>query len=351
MPKGSPAPWFRESRNAWFVTIGGRQINLKTADKHVAIRRWHELAIQAGEPIPTASRLSARELLAQFLEWAEKHTRPASYDWYSYYLKRFARTVPSSLAAKDVRAYRVTQWLDAQPRWKAGSRRGAICAVKRAFQWGVQQGFLDFSPIAALKKPPRNRRETILTSHHRAIIVAAASDQCFRDLLTLMQETGARPQEIRTVEPRHIDVANKLWIFPPDDHKTGSKTGRARIVYLTPKAWAVTRRLLARNSSGPICRNAKGVPWTASAIRCRFRRLRKKLVGKVPVDLCAYLFRHTFATEALERGVDPVSLAELLGHRDTAMISQVYQHLDQKPDHLRASAVKATQTRRCRVAS
>ena len=28
MPKGSPAPWFRKSRNSWFVTFNGRQVNL-----------------------------------------------------------------------------------------------------------------------------------------------------------------------------------------------------------------------------------------------------------------------------------------------------------------------------------
>jgi hypothetical protein len=166
VPKGSPAPWFRECRKSWFVTIGGRQINLKTDDKREAVRRWHELAIHAGETIPATSRLSARELLAQFLEWAEKHTRPASYEWYSYFLKSFARAVPAAIAAKDVRAYRVTQWLDARPGWKSGSRRGAICAVKRAFQWAVQEGFLDFSPIAvtARKSWPRRATSVFATS-------------------------------------------------------------------------------------------------------------------------------------------------------------------------------------------
>lgn len=343
MPKGNPTPWFRECRNSWFVTINGKQIDLKTTDQREAIRRWHELAIQQSDVTPTNSRIGVRELLAQFLEWAEKHTRPASYDWYAYYLKSFARAVPVSLAAKDIRAFRVTQWLDRQPGWKAGSRRGAISAVKRAFQWGVQEGYLDYSPIGAMKKPPRRRRETILSVEHRETIMEAASDERFREFLVLIQETGARPQEVRNVSAHHVDAARRLWVFPPDEHKTGSKTGRPRVVYLTPKAWEVTQRLMAENQTGPLCRNRRGLPWTASAIRCRFRRLRKNLAGKVPPDLCAYLFRHSFATDALERGVDAVSLAELMGHRDTSMISAVYQHLDQKVEHLRLSAIQATQ--------
>jgi hypothetical protein len=59
MPKGSPAPWFRECRKSWFVTIGGKQINLKTADRREANRRWHELAVQSEVAVPIGSRLGA----------------------------------------------------------------------------------------------------------------------------------------------------------------------------------------------------------------------------------------------------------------------------------------------------
>jgi site-specific recombinase XerD len=40
-----------------------------------------------------------------------------------------------------------------------------------------------------------------------------------------------------------------------------------------------------------------------------------------------HLFRHSFATEALHRGVNPVTLAEILGHKDLTMILRVYSHL------------------------
>ena len=40
-----------------------------------------------------------------------------------------------------------------------------------------------------------------------------------------------------------------------------------------------------------------------------------------------HLLRHSFATEALARGVNPVTLAQILGHTSLAMIQQVYAHL------------------------
>jgi integrase/recombinase XerD len=41
-----------------------------------------------------------------------------------------------------------------------------------------------------------------------------------------------------------------------------------------------------------------------------------------------HLFRHSFATEALRRGMSPVQLAQLLGHSGLRMIDQVYAHLN-----------------------
>lgn len=342
MPKGAPAPWYRRSRKSWFVTIGGKQIDLQTGDRREAYRRWHELELQPEPTAPAVPNLTARELCARFLEWAQTHTRPASYDWYSYFLCSFAPTIPATLLASDIRPFRVTQWLDRRKRWGTGSRRGAICTVKRAFQWGVQEGYLQFSPLAGLKKPAGRRRESVLTAEQRELVIAAAPDQCFRDFLILLQETGARPHEVRTIAVRHVDTVRQLWVLPPEEHKTGRKTGRPRVIYLTPTAWAITERLMGQSPEGPLCRNSRGVAWSGNAIRCRFRRLREKLAEELPDDFCAYLFRHSFATDALERGLDAVTVAELMGHRDVAMLSRVYQHLNQRVDHLRSAARRAT---------
>jgi integrase/recombinase XerD len=40
-----------------------------------------------------------------------------------------------------------------------------------------------------------------------------------------------------------------------------------------------------------------------------------------------HLLRHSFATEALRRGMNPIQLAQILGHSGLQMIDQVYSHL------------------------
>ena len=341
MARGNPQPWFRQSRNTFYVTINGTQHNLHTADKEKAFRRWHELMVRTQEP-PQSPKSTILVVLAAFAEWAEKHTKPATYEWYRRFLKSFGQSIPPDLRVIDLKPFHVTQWLDDNSQWGDSGRRGAITSLKRAFQWAVDEGYLDRSPVASIRKPAIPRRETVLNAEQRQIILNEASDEEFRDLLTAIQETGVRPQEVRQVEARHVDLEHGLWTFPTDENKTGRITQKPRIVFLTPNALEITRRLIEKYPSGPLFRNSRGKPWTRNAIRCRFRRLRTRLSDRLPADLCTYLFRHTYATDALERGVDAITVAELMGHRDATMVSRVYQHLSKRMEYMKEAARRAT---------
>lgn len=342
MSRGNPEPWFRSERNSYFVTVNGVQHNLRTADKTLAIERWHALMVRPPEP-PESPDSTVVVILASFLEWAEKHTKPATFAWHKHYLQSFVKDIPRDLRVADFKPFHVTRWLDRRATWGVSSRRAAISTVKRAMNWAVAEGYVAHSPIASIRKPNRKRRETVLSDEQRQLIIEEARDENFRDLVTLIQETGVRPQEVRSVEARHVDLQNGLWIFAPSEHKTGEKTGEPRIVYLNAKALEITRRLVQESPVGPLCRNSRGKPWTRNAVRLRFRRLRRRLKDQLPPNLCAYLFRHTFATGALERGLDAITVAELMGHRgDVSMLSQVYQHLRQRTSHMKAAAERAT---------
>lgn len=344
MARHNPEPWFRTERNGYFVTINGVQHNLHTADKAEAFRRWHELMARAPKP-PESPQATVVVLMAQFLEWVEKHKKPSTYAWRSNYLQSLVTYLngsASGLRVADFKPFHVTRWLDSQTTWGVSSRCAAIATVKRVFNWAVEEGYIDHSPIASLRKPRCPRRETILTDEQRELIVKEASDEYFRDFVTLIQETGVRPQEVRSVEARHVDFQNSRWVFPPSEHKTGEKTGLPRIVYLNARALEITRRLAEQHPTGPLCRNSRGESWTRNAVRLRFGRLRKRLKHDLPENLCAYLFRHTFATGALERGLDAITVAELMGHKDVSMLCEVYQHLRQRTQHMRNAAERAT---------
>jgi site-specific recombinase XerD len=54
-----------------------------------------------------------------------------------------------------------------------------------------------------------------------------------------------------------------------------------------------------------------------------------------------YALRHSWATHALERGIDSVTVAVLMGHRDPSTLARVYQHLTHNPVYLREQAKRA----------
>ncbi|MCA9058958.1 MAG: tyrosine-type recombinase/integrase, partial [Planctomycetaceae bacterium] len=152
-----------------------------------------------------------------------------------------------------------------------------------------------------------------------------------------------------------------------------------RIVYLTPQARKITTGLCEKFPKGPLFRNHTGKPLIQQTISSAFRRLRIKVgmnaiersgttlkacleqdmkectgdcrpldelsatqrrmleqqtaIRRSP-DYCLYALRHSFATNALRAGLDGLTVAILLGHRDVSMLARVYQHLSHEPEHL-----------------
>jgi integrase len=143
---------------------------------------------------------------------------------------------------------------------------------------------------------------------------------------------------VRRVTAAHVNLELGVWVFK--EHKSAKRTGRPRIIYLTPAMVELTRRLVGEYPEGPLFRGPRSKRgFTRNGVRCRFRRLREKLPQLSGV--ISYTMRHSFATQALVRGVGIAQVAELMGHVDTSMVSQHYAHLAGNVQHMREAAKKA----------
>jgi integrase len=335
-----PKPFWRPKKSRWYVQLDGKQVNLGP-EKDAAFRRYYELMADRRKPVPAISTIAAPVLVAildAFLGWCLCHREKRTYETYKERIQEFLRSLADkTMPAADLRPYHLQQWVDSHPDWNPGMKRGRLQAVQRALNWAVKQGLLDKSPIAQLEKPPPGKRENVidLLTYKRMLTLTGTGE--FRDLLTVCWESGCRPQEIWRVEKRHLDVRGKRWVFPPKESK-GKK--KIRIVYLTDTALAICQRLALKHPAGPFFRNSDGLPWTRHAVSCVFLRMKKHLSRKYAlVD-----FRHSFTTRALKEGVDPVTLAFLLGHADTSMLAKTYAHLGQETAHLRGALAKVSPT-------
>jgi len=78
-------------------------------------------------------------------------------------------------------------------------------------------------------------------------------------------------------------------------------------------------------------------PLTASGVEQMIRNLGQ--IANIPKRVYPHLLRHSFATWAITRGVDPITLARILGHSSLAMIQQHYSHL--KPSDMHQALLQA----------
>ena len=149
---------------------------------------------------------------------------------------------------------------------------------------------------------------------------------------------------------------------------------------------------MLRYPTGPLFRSTEGEPWNRQSVACIFGRLqliegmrkmkelgitvdapprfdRRRFTDKTALKvaraeqekkiyerrkaLCRlarkhgrkfslYHFRHSWATRALQRGVDPITVAILMGHSDPSTLARVYQHLAHDPEFLRTAIKRAT---------
>jgi integrase len=314
-----PQPFYRSQTSSWYLQLGKKQINLGN-DETLAWRKYHE--IMAGLRDVAADDSCVR-IIDEFLEWTKNNREASTYNWYLPILQSFSETI-GNLKVSELKPYHVT-------RWQSGHH--AIRCVQRAFNWAVRQGHIERSPVANMEKPTLIPRDTIITPEQFTLLFNKIKDQEFRDFVTVLWETGCRPKEVRIVEAKHI--VNKTWFF---EIKKSKGKRKHRIVHLTPNALAITQRLMQLHPTGPLFRNTKSNPWTKNAIGLRFDNLSDKL--GFPVT--AYVFRHSWATLALKRGVDPVTVATLMGHSDTRMLERVYQHLGKDDAHLQTGLLRAT---------
>jgi integrase len=201
--------------------------------------------------------------------------------------------------------------------------------------WAEEQGYVNRSPLAHFKKPPGGNKELVVTREQYQALLDRTDDQEFKDLLTVTWETGCRPQESLRVETRHVEIANSRWVFPKSESKNNRKQ---RVVYLTPKALEITKRLMEKNPKGPLFKNTDGLAWTTDATNCRFMRIKQQM----GVKFSLYALRHSFPHHALTKGVDSITVATFLGHADPTLFARTYSHISQNQTFLHDQLRKAT---------
>lgn len=359
-----PKPWFRKRDGWWYVQVrrGRKRDQVKLAygaeNEVQAQQVYHQImadeiaAKQQEKARPPRRAFGVRQtaynVINLFLADLEKTAESdATYAWYHKYCSDFAKSIRRDLPAEPkvppvqgdvhLKPFHVNDWIKSKEGWgSSASKNGAARAVKRAFAWAKMEGHIATNPIADMKAAPKVRREKIVDQELYQKVLENTKDRQFKDVLGMVWNSGCRPQEVTRGNVENFDEEFRRLVFQVTDSK-GKKS--MRVIYLNDEAFEIVKRNCyingkKRGKKEPIFRNTRGKRWASEAIGCRFQKLKPK-IGEL---LCLYNFRHTFADDAIKKGVDVATVAGLMGHSSPNTLLAIYQHVVKDAGHMAEGA-------------
>jgi integrase len=200
---------------------------------------------------------------------------------------------------------------------------------------------LENNPVRDIQLPPTSAPlkpqlpdETLLDQVARTLPVMSAI------LFDCLRTFGARPGEVTALQWKHVDFnTNTIDIVQHvrgGDVQQATKNQTTRRVDITPQLAQSLREWKS------ISQHNGDEDWVfpARTRECsnkpvRYNNLLRRDLKKACKDLGVRginwkLLRHTFATVAVARGVDPVTLRNIMGHKDIRTTLTYYAHVDEE---------------------
>lgn len=339
-------PWYRRGSRMWYGTVEGKKKSLGVKDENdeagaiAAHRRLIEETARAAAALiapPSVQSATVAEGIARYRGHVEKRValgkvKPKTAYDYEFALEPFVEEF-GAMPATSLTAEAVEDWADGFG-WSQSTINSYLGTIQTALKW--------CRVIVRIRRPPKESRgaDTVLTDEQFAAVMNAASrgnyDSDFRTFLRTLRETGARPNEVAQLEASSIDWPNSQARIR--EHKTRRHTGKDRVLVFSDAAMALLETQRAKHGTGLLFRTRNGNAFQARYIGRECRTISKRVGFRV----IAYGFRHAYATKALAAGVADAIVAELLGHRGTAMIHAHYSHLSGQSRTLRDAAERVS---------
>jgi integrase len=269
------------------------------------------------------------DAVTDFLRKAKLRLNPKSYAKYTFagdVLKMFfGKTKVDKITKSDIEDFRVWRSQQTSRRTKQPITRGTInretTILKQIVRGLLDARLLTHDPTRGVRLLPENDLcFHVITTAEEAVYLMACP-QPLQDVATLMIETGMRPDEVYRLrrgdlfpEKRYVQVV------------VGKTTAARRRVYLNDRALALLTSRQER-FTGEHLFPQNDIDGNRATRTLDDRHL--ATVRKLGFQFRLYDCRHTFATRALESGMDLLTLAHVLGHANIKMLSR-YAHVSEQ---------------------
>lgn len=195
--------------------------------------------------------------------------------------------------------------------------------------WAQRQGE-SFEAKGQLPKLAR-RDIDVLSREEINAMEGAAPTERDKLIIRVLADTGLRVGELVGLRPADVIERNRTHLL----RITRAKGGDHRLAPIMPDLARRLRRYAERGRPDDApdrlfvalrrSPNGRTAPLETSGVLQMVRDIAER--ANVAKRVYPHLFRHSFITEALRRGMNPLMVAKIVGHSSLVMIQRNYEHL------------------------
>lgn len=214
-----------------------------------------------------------------------------------------------------------------------------LTVLNLAFEYGCDMELIDRNPCERLRRVPEDAKkvEAFTKEEQRKLerVIAAEEDPRHVGILLCLY-TGLRIGELLGLTWEDVDLARGIIHIDKTVYRERDESGQWQMCVDTPKTRSSTRviplptyitKMLKSAKTGAksvyVVENKKGERMAIRSYQYIFEKLTERAGIR---RLNFHALRHTFATRALECGMDIKTLSEIMGHQNASITLNRYAH-------------------------
>ena len=286
------------------------------------------------------SNLTLGEWLQTWFDTYTTSVKPTSRTVYSRILRNYLIPAIGTVRLTDLTTARIQQFFNSLERLSPKTLKDVRGVLSAACEKAVIGGTISRNPCVGVELPKVLKPEiTVLSSETVPAFLAACDNDSYGEVLKVLLYTGAREGEILGLPWKNIDFDHstitvsqqmlcQLYQIAP------TKTSNSRRFSPPPQVFDILRSVKAvqdaqkilagdawMDQDGLVFTMPDGRPLAPNTLRKHFRKIAAQI--GLP-DLRVHDLRHSFVCFLLASGVDPSSVAYVVGHSNVNTTMNIY---------------------------
>lgn len=281
-------------------------------------------------------------------EYKKNRVKIGTYNNYQKYYESIIRNKMGNSQLFEIRGEHIQKLYNelTEEGYALSSIKIVSAVLNGCFQQALRNGLIDRNPVKLAELPRQTERKTrqAMTKEQQELFMKHANESYLYNFFAVMLRTGMRNGEMRGLKYTDIDKKNKVihvcrtlkYIegqgYIEDTPKTRTSKRDIPLTATTIqlldnqknywgfKVEKMDRYLFCNENGGPLSRE-------------RVQAEIERIIGRIRAEgyqferITPHIFRHTFATRAIEEGMQPQVLKTILGHSSLAMTMDLYSHV------------------------